>query len=51
MRVEAGSAGEVEDACVFDEGGYGGVDVGALDEGDRAFAPLVVGGADGVVLG
>ncbi len=50
MGEEAGTAGEVEDAGVVDEGCDGGVDVFVLDEGDGFFADEVVGGLDGVVL-
>ncbi len=51
VGVEAGAAGEVEDAGVLDEGGEGLVDVGVFEEGDGGFADFVVGGLDGVVLG
>ena len=51
VGVEAGAAGEIEDAGAFDEGGDGGVDVVALDESDGGFVKFVVGRFDGVVLG
>ncbi len=51
VGVEAGAAGEVEDAGVGDEGGEGRADVVVFDEGDGFEADEVVGGLDGVVLG
>jgi len=51
VGVEAGAAGEFEDAGVVDVGGEGCRDVFALDYGDGLFADGVVGGLDGVVLG
>ena len=51
VGVEAGAAGEFEDAGIGDEGGDGLVDVFALHDGDGCCAHVVVGGLDGVILG
>lgn len=51
MGVEAGAAGQVEDAGVLDEGGDCCADVFALDQGNGFLAEDVVGRLDCVVLG
>ena len=50
VRVEAGPTGQVEDTRIFDERSKGFLDVSTLNQGDGAFADLIIGGLDGVVL-